>query len=339
FSFQDEAQNGEDRVFALVPIIDGDVYALSSWKPGATFANDGLRVFIPIIFPLLMCAVSLLVAYFSISQLVIRPVNQLRREMSRFAAGERAEMELRMDQAPGEMRELAAAFDSLAKTIAADEVERAQALEDKTVLLREVYHRVKNNLQLIVSIMNMQIRNAHTPREKRLLQQLQERVMSLSIVHKNLYKVSALSSVRADELLDEIVNQLVGMGAQRPEGFRVLTEFDPITLYPDQAVPLSLLVTEAGTNAMKYTGRQDGTTWVKFSLHRDPDGMVDVEIANSKGVLLEKPDGSGLGTRLIGAFVNQLGGEQDVEESDDLYTLRVRFPLQTQATDTEDGTD
>ncbi len=339
FSFEARARNGEERIFALVPIIDGDVYALSSWTPGETFASDGFRVFVPVIFPLIMCAVSLIVAYISVNQLVIRPINTLRRQMALFAIGQRGKGDFQLDQAPDEMRDLAAAFSRLAKTVEADEIEREQALEDKSVLLREVYHRVKNNLQLIVSIMNMQIRNAETPREKLLLQQLQDRVMSLSIVHKNLYTASSLASVRADELLGEIVNQLIGIGAQRPEGFRVVTEFDPVTLYPDQAVPLSLLVTEAGTNALKHTGKQDGNTWVKFSLHRDHQGMVDVEVANSKGKKAEEADGSGLGTRLIDAFVNQLGGELEIEETDDLYTLRIRFSLQTKTSGLHDGTE
>jgi hypothetical protein len=100
------------------------------------------------------------------------------------------------------------------------------------VLLREVHHRVKNNLQLIASIMNMQMRRAKSPETKALMKGLQERVMSLATVHKELYQTTGLADVRADELLGDLVRQIVGM-ASAPGGlFRIETTSRPIPLAP-----------------------------------------------------------------------------------------------------------
>ncbi|WP_161861601.1 sensor histidine kinase [Algicella marina] len=329
FTFPARSSAGRLRHYAVVPLLAEDIFAISSWDPNMV-PYDGQRgILVPLIFPMLMCIVCLIVAYISVDRMIIRPISAMRTAMAEFELGRRRFSPKLRANAPGEMQELAKGFLSLAETVAEDEEEREQALRDKNVLLREVYHRVKNNLQLIVSIMNMQIRNAATPREKRLLQQLQERVMGLSIVHKNLYQATSLASVRADNLLTEVVRQLVDAGAQRPQGLKMTMDFDQVTLYPDQAVPVALLITEAGTNALKHSGEQDARTEVSFSLKREDDNMVVITVRNTRTDDTPEAQGSGgLGTRLIEAFARQLDGELERGEENGIYTLRVRFRLE-----------
>ena len=118
-----------------------------------------------------------------------------------------------MTGAPGELVELADAYGMMVDTILQDEAEMEDMVHQKEVLLREVHHRVKNNLQLIASIMNMQMRQARTLEARDLMKSLHDRVMSLATVHRGLYQTSGLTDVRANELMDDILRQLVRMAA------------------------------------------------------------------------------------------------------------------------------
>lgn len=329
-TFQSMTRTGELRSFAVVPLIENGLYAISSWRSEDAWRTSMTEMLAPLTFPLLICVVSLAVAYLSVNRLVVAPVSRLRRRINRFAAGSRDLETTPFDDAPQELRELAERFDRLARSVAADEVAREEALREKTLLLKEVYHRVKNNLQLIVSIMNMQIRNAKTDRERALLQQLQERVMSLSIIHRNLYEASSLTELHADRLLTEIVAQLRS-AVPEASGSSVETDFEDISLLPDQAVPLSLLVSEAGSNALRHNdwGRPDA--FVSFRLAREDSDRIVLEIGNSRSAVSSEPTAAyerGLGRRLIDAFARQMNGEMEIEETDGRYVLRVVFNLQ-----------
>jgi two-component sensor histidine kinase len=250
-----------------------------------------------------------------------------------FASGNRIVGDLDMEGAPLEIRQLAAAYDRMTDTILRDEAELEDLLHHKEVLLREVHHRVKNNLQLIASIMNLQARQARTPEAKELMRGLQERVMSLATIHRGLYQTTGLGDISAAELFPDIVNQILKLGTGPGHRFDVSTEVDDIRLTPDQAVPLALLLTEAMTNALKYAGSETGTPWIRVSLsHPAGESGAELRIANSLGPRAAGSDvsteeGSGLGTQLLRAFVQQIEGTQSVTESDGVYDLRVRFSL------------
>jgi two-component sensor histidine kinase len=109
----------------------------------------------------------------------------------------------------------------------------------------------------------------------------------------------------------------------------VTLSLEQFELFPDQAVPLSLLATEAITNALKYIGRPvDGLPWLSVRLKVDPAGNLTLWIENSIGQhISEQPPVSsgGLGARLIAAFAQQLLGEVQVEERKDSYCIVLRF--------------
>jgi two-component system, sensor histidine kinase PdtaS len=127
----------------------------------------------------------------------------------RFAQGHRAPTDLDMSLAPGEIRDATEAFVRLTETIRRDDADLEYALHQKEGLLREVHHRVKNNLQLIASIISMQMRETGSGKARRLMRAVQDRVISLATVHKDLYLTSDMIGLRADDLLPEIVQQVI----------------------------------------------------------------------------------------------------------------------------------
>ncbi|GAA3853065.1 sensor histidine kinase [Celeribacter arenosi] len=326
--------NGERRVFAVVPIIPDLIYGIGSWDAddlGLTWKRIWTTA--PLLFPVIMWLASLTVAYVAIQRQVIRPTRNLRARMLLFMRSRQfATLENVRPRPAREFREIDETWALMAKSILHDEAELEDTLHDKTVLLREVHHRVKNNLQLISSIVSMKIRRAKTDDARRALGDVQTRVMGLATVHRNLYETSLQGRVRADELLRSIVQNVLTAGRQGEAKIEVEEHFDRVVLYPDQAVPLSLVVSEALSNAMKYAGCQKGgSVEMGVLLRKDPNSTKAVlEVTNSKGPLLltlGAQDGTGLGNQLIGAFTSQLEGENEVIETDSRYTLRVSFDV------------
>ena len=321
---------GRRRAFAVVPILHGTVHALGSWEDDAVLGGP-LGAGVPAwVFPILMWVISLVVAYVAVHRLVIRPMREVSRRMRDFAERRRLPHGPLGARAPAELAEMDAAFAAMAERILREEAETEDRLHEQKVLLREVHHRVKNNLQLISSIINMQIRQIDSAEARQVLRRVQDRVLGLATIHRNLTQTEA-GTIRADVVLREIVGQLALMGPAAEGGARVAFDVDPLDLYPDQAVPLSLFVTEATTNAVKYIGRpaDGGQPWIAVTLERRDDGPVEVAIANSKGEPLRAPavgeDGTGLGNQLIRAFAMQLDAAPEIEDAADAYRIAVRF--------------
>ncbi|GGL69216.1 sensor histidine kinase [Wenxinia marina] len=329
-SFTGIAVDGEERVYSVVPIVNGRLYAMGSWPRGLA-ELDLSSSLSPLLLPVAMWLCGLFVAWFAANRLILRHIGGLRRSMGLFAGGGRIVGDLRTETAPREIREVSDAFVRMTDTILRDEAELEDMIHQKEVLLREVHHRVKNNLQLIASIMNLQMRTARSPEAKRLIRGLQERVMSLATVHKELYQTSGLTTIHAEELLSEIVQQIVRLSTAPGRPIDLQTDFAPLRLLPDQAVPLSLFVTEALTNAMKYAGLGlEATPSLRVSLCRDEeDGPARLEISNSLPApgadTADLDGGTGLGARLLSAFAVQVGGTYETVKTDDAYRVTLMF--------------
>ncbi|WP_066707629.1 sensor histidine kinase [Celeribacter ethanolicus] len=331
FSFTGQTNDGEERVFAVVPILRDQVYAIGSWPQERLSVAPGLSIASPMFFPIAMWLTSLGVAYFAVHRLVIKPIRRLSRDMRDFAVTRRHEQRSRDTGLPRELREIDQTWHNLAETVIRDEAELEDTIHDKSVLLKEVHHRVKNNLQLIASIVNMKVRKAKTPEARFALKEVQGRVMSIATVHRSLYETTTEGRVRADELMRSTIGKLVSASVANEAHLKSTEEYDPVVLYPDQAVPLSLLATEATTNALKYIGRpEEGMPRIEVRLKTLEPGTARLIVSNTKGTPLLPPEqvsGTGLGTNLIKAFAQQLGGKLEVEDGDVFFSVVVDFPI------------
>lgn len=335
-SFRAVDKTGEPRIYSVTPIVPGVVFAVSVWPIDVTTGEDGLISRSAMAFPLLMWMVSLIVAYFAVHRLVIRHIRLLRQKMRRFGAtySHQEPGILNAGRAPMELVQMEETFDRMVERITRDTAELENNLHEKNVLLKEVHHRVKNNLQLIASIINMEIRKSKAPETRGTLRRVQDRVLGLATVHSNLYHTARLANLRADGLLEDILDQVLKSALPNRSEADIEIEIEEVILSPDQAVPLSLLATETVTNAIKYFGRPEGRNkpWIHIRLVNTGEGSCRFAVANSKGERIssrdeDEPTGSGLGQQLIEAFASQLGTRPEVTEDETSYELSIEVQL------------
>ncbi|MEM8822955.1 MAG: histidine kinase dimerization/phosphoacceptor domain -containing protein [Pseudomonadota bacterium] len=322
--------SGENRLFAVTETIANSYVVIGSWPQAAMLTNGSLiQAVAPLLFPVLMWFAGLAVAYFGVQRLVVRHLSQLRSAMRRFALGERDSDGLSLDEPPKEFGEVERAFNRMTMLLTEAEARQMTDLHDKEVLLREVHHRVKNNLQLIASIMNLQSRSARTDEARRVLENLQRRVRGLAMLHRSLYSAPETSLVDASDLISAVVRDASAV-LPSPD-LQVETDLVSVQLYPDQAVPLSMWTAEALTNAVKYVGRTPGDKpRIGVRMDVSDEQVLTLEISNTVGEPLvkhEAEDSSGLGSKLMTAFTRQLEGKAEVVEGDAEYRHILRFSV------------
>jgi two-component sensor histidine kinase len=324
--FQALSRLGNLRTYAVAPVIKGELYLMSSWR------NDDNRLIAQVrlanyLTPLLMWSVGLLVAAWAAERLVTRHVRTLHRAITRFAQGDRRLEPPRLRSAPAELRDLGAAYRLMTENITRGEAELEDLLHQKEVLLREVHHRVKNNLQLIASIMNIQIRKTTSQEAKSLLKDLRDRVMSLATIHRGLYQTSGQADVTVRELFSEIIRQISGLQSPAGAAVHVALDVDELRLAPEQAVPLALLMTEAVSAALNQPNRPER---ISVALHQLDESTAKLEVN------AEYPDGvgsaqnadTGIGLQLMTAFAQQLGATPMIEDRPTQRATCVTFHLQ-----------
>ena len=322
--FEAEDRGGIRRVYALAPILPDTVFALGSWNRSTFDYARGLPVWL---FPILMWAISLAVAFFAVHWLVIRHLKRMIRAMGEFGQ-RRAIPEVAVDT-PSEIEAIELGLVQLAERVVRDEAAAEDRLHEQKVMMKEIHHRVKNNLQLIISLINMQMRQLRSREARFVLGRVRDRVLSLATIHRNLFEGHEVTGIAADVVVRQIADHIISTSDQRGR-VAVSFDLDPIQLYPDQAVPLSLFLAEVFTNALKYHGggSGDGPAEVRVLMHMN-GGEVCLWVENDvePGILQHlDAEGAGLGRRLIDAFADQLGGHVRIVHENEFYRVALLFP-------------
>ena len=324
-TFVAENRAGDLRRYSIVTIKGVPAAIMAVWKTDSGMPGSDNSV-APVLFPILMWVASMGVAMLAMQTLVLRHLQRMQNNMDAFAQHRRMVKPMGNDPLlPIEIADLEAKFNEMSQDIIQDEADLEDALREKSVLVKEIHHRVKNNLQLISSIMNMQIRTAQHDETRRTLLQVQDRVISLATIHRDLYQSEDGGRVNAGSLVREIVENSVRLAKQENRAPNLNIEIDDLMLYPDQAVPLSLLTAEAASNAATYLAGPDVDKGdLDVSLKGDSETRV-LTVSNTVADGFVVPDGSGLGNKLMRAFAQQLGGVMTTDYDGTKYHVSVQF--------------
>ncbi len=185
------------------------------------------------------------------------------------------------------------------------------SLREKEVMLKEIHHRVKNNLQIVSSLLRLQARSLKGPEPTTAFEESCTRVQSMALVHEKLYQSSSLSELDFAAYTESLTASLLRAFGTDPALIRLKLDMDKVRLDINQAIPCALVLNELVSNALKYAfpdGRA-GEIWVRLRV--EPDGTVRIVVGDNgvgvpAGLELERPET--LGLHLVGTLVRQLRG-------------------------------
>lgn len=202
-----------------------------------------------------------------------------------------------------------------------NETELIESLKEKEVLLKEVHHRVKNNLQVISSILNLQSNFVHDERILALLEESRNRIHSMAIIHENLYKTSNFSSINFTKYLQELTKNLVeSYHIGKEKSISIHFDLQEVDLSLDQAIPCGLILNEIITNSLKYAFVQQTSGTILLEV-KVVDQQVHITIADD-GIGLPEDynymESDSLGIQLIVTLIEQLDGRIKIENSNGL---------------------
>ncbi|MFB2623821.1 hypothetical protein FVF72_00550 [Methanothermobacter sp. KEPCO-1] len=200
-----------------------------------------------------------------------------------------------------------------------------ESIEEKELLLREIHHRVKNNLQVISSLLNLQSSYIDDPEIRGVLRDSQGRIMSMSMIHEKLYRSGNLIDIDVRSYIEGLVRNIMFSYMKPEQSVDLIFEIDDINLNVDTIMPLGLIVNELVTNALKYAF-PDGEGEVRVSLSREGEGFLLTVADNGVGLPddFNLDDLKSLGMLLVRNLTDQLNGELDYS-SDSGTEFRVRF--------------
>ena len=218
------------------------------------------------------------------------------------------------------------ARDITERKVAEKQIEKS--LQEKVVLLKEIHHRVKNNLQIISSLLSLQNTKIRDRRALELLKESQDRIRTIALIHEKLYQSSDLARINFAEYIQNLSAYLLSCYAQIARKVELKIRADAIYLGIDQAIPCGLILNELLLNALKH------------AVHQQEKGKIQIRFArqNSRYVLHVEDDGPGfprsfdprnastLGWQLIQTLTEQLNGSYSIFSQNGTRVM-ISFPI------------
>jgi two-component sensor histidine kinase len=322
---------GGERDIAVVPMAQGKFFSILSSPRLAPIALENVSAFGNFALPLLAWLLALVTAWLATDRLVLRWLDYLRRIAGLYASGKLSVQPLRAKRAaPGEINVLADTMEEMAVRVRDRTTRLETAVMARDAAMKEIHHRVKNNLQIINSLLSLQSRKVKDPAAVAVLDDARSRINALSLIHRSLYEHNDIRSVEVQSFFGDLVSQLDQALGAEDQKIRIDSSIDEDTIDADVAVPLALFTAEAVTNAVKHAfpaGRsvRGGRVLVTYRVG-DNETILSVEDDGIGGEEAQA-SGSGLGSTLMQAFAKQVHGTLEEERARSGGRLvRIRMP-------------
>ena len=201
----------------------------------------------------------------------------------------------------------------------------SKALDEKEVLLKEIHHRVKNNLQVVSSLLSLQQRQTKDSNTQQALQEGRNRVKAMALIHQNLYQDNNLVGVDTQQYITKLVTNLVATYKTTNNSIQVNTNIDPLKLDVDTVIPLGLIINELISNSLKYAFVNRGSGEISVALYI-ANQVLTLEV-NDNGEGLPKDfsieNSDSLGYKLIRSFSQKLDAKINLESSEKGTTITL----------------
>ena len=321
--FEGDDVRGRHRVYAGTAVAGRDIYALLSAPSPNLLSWARLNPLGVLFAPILAWILALMCVTWVSERVVVRWLIYLERVAALYARGKFNVRPTQAVHAPAEIRNLASTLNDLADTISARNRSLTDSLEEKDALMREIHHRVKNNLQIISSLLSMQQRALTDAPAKAAVGDTRQRITALALIYRTLYQSDNLRYADAKTFLTDLVGQLVAGEAARGPLVTSSVEADSLVVDPDKLAPLALWLVEAVSNAQKHAlSERGGDLKVRFTVN----GEISVLEVEDDGPGISETERAGVGRTLMGAFAKQLRGTAEIVRSPSGGTLaRMTF--------------
>ena len=205
------------------------------------------------------------------------------------------------------------------------------SLEEKEALLKEIHHRVKNNLQIVSSLLSLQTEHVAPEEALEALKESQNRVRSMAMIHEQLYSSGDLARIKFDRYVRDLTSYIFRTYSTRAGKISLTMDVQPVALGIDRAIPCGIIINELVTNALKHAFPHEsgGTIHIRFVKGGDQEVLLTVEddgVGIPEGLDPEKS--TSLGLELVQTLVEQLKGKVSIESSGGAR-FSIRFPLQS----------
>jgi len=330
--FKDYGQDGTLYEFSLRPLMGSAMFVVAAMPVEQGFlvlarAASGLVLL------LLALVVSLAAVWFGADRWCVRPLRYIQDFAGKVSRGEVADFAPPRPWTP-ELTAVGEGVTTMAAAITSREAELKAGLEQRDHMLREIHHRVKNNLQMISSLLNLQAGEIRSPRIRRYFGDAQNRVLTLSILHRHLYERTSWSLVDFQRFISDLVRQISVVGTNDKASVPRFHIRAPImAVGPDTAIPVGLIVTEAVSAALRHDFSGVATPEIRIEA-AESDGQVTFVIEDNgldrHGSAMRMGGRGVFGLTLIRGLAAQLGGNVTVTPGDGGGTrIALIFPMAT----------
>ncbi len=300
---------GKSWQYATASLIGDTIFVAYAMGATQLFGWTYFHVSVDFLIPILMIALAWGAIWWFANREVTQWIFYLRRVAAAYRSGHYV---IRPDLmgAPAEFRMLGDAMGEMAAGIEDRDRRLHEAVDLKTTLIKEIHHRVKNNLQIVMSLLSIQATQVRDVGARDALMQAQTRINALALVHRILNELENQSTLDLKHLLEELCRQIAeGIGA---ENVRVEVDVPPRVVTGSVAVALALFTVEALTNIFKHAfpGQRQGV--IKVRMEETGDGRLRLSIADNGIGFSDGEATRSVGSRLIKTFGLQLGGVSQV---------------------------
>ena len=324
---------GDSIDVVISQVAERDLYAVVTRPSPGLFDELSVRPAVMVGLPLLSFSIALASAWFAVDGLVLKWLLRLRSLAFTYGRGE---YDARPDQdfelAPEEISSLASAMDRMSERIGKRDADLKNAVKERDAALKEIHHRVKNNLQIVTSFLNLQSRRLTDAEGRAAINATRLRIDALSVVHQTLYQHDDLDVVHLGTFFEHLLSHLSNALGFEDQGIDLTYNIQDLPWRADDAIPLALFVLEAITNSTKYAFDEDGGE-IHVELV-EADDCVKLTIRDNGGGETSEtgePQNTGLGSKLMQAFERQLRGQMEVINEPGIgYTVRLTIPNRAQ---------
>ena len=319
---------GNELLLAVTPPLNQKIRFVLGRSAESVIGPSRLKLAGRLAIPLLILIATILAAWIAGNRMFVRWIVYLQRFAGIYAAGRYSVRPQNFEAAPTELRDLANSLSTMMEAISKHDAQLKDELVHRELLIKETHHRVKNNLQIIASLLNLQARRLTDGAAKAAMLDLRRRIDALALIHRSVYEAEDLVHVDLKEFFDGLGTQLSSIVGEGHRDISLKIDMPSLKVSPEAAIALAMMVIEAVTNAYRhaFVGRARGNIVVRLA-EQEIGAILTI---TDDGIGLDRSEpaeraGNGLGTTLMEGIARQLGGALSVTVSDGT-TIRLEIP-------------